>query len=73
MRIKRLEIPTFKNLSNLTLEPEDDTTQVVIGLNATGKSNLIEALVAIFRHLDLAEEKIAEVMDPLAIVYARAG
>lgn len=55
MRIKRLQIPDFKNLRNLTLEPEDDTTQVMIGQNATGKSNLIEALVAIFRHLDLVE------------------
>lgn len=55
MRIKRLEIPNFKNLRNLKLIPKDDTTQVVIGQNATGKSNLIEALVAIFRHLDLAE------------------
>jgi predicted ATPase len=55
MRIKRLEIPCFKNLKNLKIEPEDYTAQVVIGQNASGKSNLMEALVAIFRHLDLAE------------------
>jgi predicted ATPase len=55
MRIKRLQIPCFKNLKNLNIEPEDYTAQVVIGKNASGKSNLIEALVAIFRHLDLAE------------------
>ena len=55
MRINRLEIPDFKNLHNLKLKFKDNTTQVLIGQNATGKSNLIEALVAIFRHLDLAE------------------
>ena len=55
MRIKRLEIANFKNLKNLVLEPRDYTAQVVIGQNASGKSNLIEALVAIFRHLDLAK------------------
>ncbi|MTJ51969.1 AAA family ATPase [Anabaena sp. UHCC 0253] len=55
MRIKRIEIGSFKNLKNLILEPKDYTAQVVIGQNASGKSNLIEALVAIFRHLDLAE------------------
>ena len=57
MRIKRLVIPDFKNLKGLILEPHpEDMTTVVIGQNATGKSNLIEALVAIFRHLDLGEE-----------------
>jgi predicted ATPase len=55
MRIKRLEIPDFKNLKNLKLQPENDIAQVLIGQNATGKSNLLEALVAIFRHLDLNE------------------
>jgi predicted ATPase len=57
MRIKRLVVPDFKNLKGLILEPHpEDMTTVVIGQNATGKSNLIEALVAIFRHLDLGEE-----------------
>lgn len=57
MRIKRLEIPSFKNLKNLKLQPENDVAQVLIGQNATGKSNLLEALVAIFRHLDLNESQ----------------
>ena len=57
MRIKRLVIPDFKNLKGLILEPHpEDMTTVVIGQNATGKSNLIEALVTIFRHLDLGED-----------------
>ena len=64
MRITRLKIPDFKNLKGLILkiDPKNMTT-VVIGKNATGKSNLIEALVNIFRHLDLGEEPPKELQN----------
>jgi predicted ATP-dependent endonuclease of OLD family len=64
MRIIRLVIPNFKNLKGFKLEPDSQhMTTVVIGQNATGKSNLIEALVLIFRHLDLAEEPPKELQN----------
>lgn len=64
MRILYLKIPNFKNLKGLVLKinPKDMTT-VVIGKNAAGKSNLIEALVNIFRHLDLGIEPPKEFQD----------
>ena len=52
MRIEQLELPDFKNLRDfaITFDPERRTTMLV-GRNSTGKSNLIEALVCIFRDL----------------------
>ncbi len=37
------------------LSPEEDRFRVVLGQNGSGKSNLLEALVIIFRDLDLSE------------------
>jgi predicted ATPase len=52
MRIERLELPAFKNLRDFAIgfDPGAQTTMLV-GRNGTGKSNLIEALVRIFRDL----------------------
>jgi AAA15 family ATPase/GTPase len=57
MRLNRLKIKEFKNLIefNINFDQESMTT-VLIGRNGTGKSNLIEALVIIFRDLDLGNE-----------------
>ncbi len=56
MRIDSLWIRNFKNLRNLTVDfDEDSLYTVLLGQNGTGKSNLIEALVLIFRDLDLGE------------------
>src|SRR5215204_1390346 len=56
MKLDRLVIGSFKNLSGLSADfDEEQLTTVVVGKNGTGKSNLIEALVMIFRHLDLDE------------------
>ncbi len=54
MRLKRLWVKDFKNLQDVTVEfdPSHFIT-VLVGWNGTGKSNLIEALVIIFRDLDL--------------------
>jgi len=54
MRLLNLWVEDWKNLRNIYIE--FDSTQpsaVVVGRNGTGKSNLIEALVIIFRDLDL--------------------
>jgi predicted ATPase len=64
MRILNLHIEAFRNLKNFTIdftpegtnaegEPVRFNSHAVIGQNGTGKSNLIEAIIMIFRDLDL--------------------
>lgn len=56
MRIDKLWIKDFKNLKDFKIDfDEDQMTTVLIGHNGTGKSNLIEAIVIIFRNLDLGK------------------
>src|SRR2546429_1409201 len=55
MKLRRLEISEFKNLRDFTIEFEQTLTTVLLGQNGTGKSNLLEALIIIFRDLDLGE------------------
>lgn len=54
MRLDRVFIDGYKNLKNLTVDfDEGCLTNVIIGQNGAGKSNLIEAIVMVFRHVDL--------------------
>jgi ABC-type cobalamin/Fe3+-siderophores transport system ATPase subunit len=54
MRLDRVYIDGFKNLKQTTADfDEAHLTTVVIGQNGTGKSNLIEAIVDVFRSVDL--------------------
>ena len=54
MRIDKLTIDNFKNLKKFSIDlDETQLTSVLIGCNGAGKSNLLEALVIIFRDLDL--------------------
>lgn len=55
MRIDKVHIRSkFKNLTDFKIDIDENSMEtVLIGLNATGKSNLMEALVVIFRDLDL--------------------
>lgn len=55
MRIDKVHIKSkFKNLEDFKIDIDETSMEtVLIGLNATGKSNLMEALVIIFRDLDL--------------------
>ena len=54
MKLDKLWIKDFKNLKDIEVDfDEDQLITVVIGWNGAGKSNLIEALVIIFRNLDL--------------------
>ena len=57
MKVDKLHIRTrFKNLENVKVEfDEDHLMTVIVGRNGSGKSNVLEALVAIFRTLDLGE------------------
>ena len=58
MKIEYLFIRSqFKNLKNVRIDFDDSSLMtVIVGRNGSGKSNAIEALVAIFRNLDLGEE-----------------
>lgn len=55
MRIDKVHIKSrFKNLNDFTIDIDENAWEtVLLGLNATGKSNFLEALVIIFRDLDL--------------------
>ncbi len=57
MKLDKLWIGNFKNLQDVSInfDPEH-LISVLIGWNGTGKSNLIEALVIIFRDLDLGQD-----------------
>lgn len=58
MKLRKLEISEFKNLRNFTIEFEQTLTTVLLGQNGTGKSNLLEALIIIFRDLDLGDNPL---------------
>ncbi|WP_246205943.1 AAA family ATPase [Fulvivirga aurantia] len=55
MRIDKLHIKSrFKNLEDFKIDIDENAWEtVLLGLNATGKSNFLEALVIIYRDLDL--------------------
>lgn len=56
MRLDKVYIDGFKNLRQLEVDfDESKLTTVLIGQNGAGKSNLIEALARIFRHVDLRD------------------
>jgi len=46
----------FKNLANVRIDfDENDLMTMIVGRNGSGKSNVLEALVVIFRNLDLGQ------------------
>ena len=53
MRLKSLQLDGFKNLRAFEIGFADSFTNVLVGPNGTGKSNVLEALIIIFRDLDL--------------------
>lgn len=54
MRLDRVYIDGFKNLKQAEVDfDESHLTTVIIGQNGAGKSNLIEAIVDVFRFVDL--------------------
>lgn len=57
MRIENVKIDGFKNLKKFSISLDKSKMHsVLIGQNAAGKSNFIEALVLIFRDLDLNDK-----------------
>lgn len=73
MRLRRLKLKAFRNLRDVELEFASELsepsqpqslrtlqTHAIIGQNGSGKSNLIEALVTIFRDLDLNNTSILD-------------
>ncbi len=72
MQLQRIRIPAFRNLRELDIsfesslppaagagvnaQPKRIRSHALIGQNGTGKSNLIEALITIFRDADLDRE-----------------
>ena len=57
MRIDRVYIAEYKNLKEFSIDlDEKEMKTVLLGQNATGKSNFMEALILIFKHLDLSTE-----------------
>ena len=56
MRLQSLRVVNWKNLDDFTVDFDRESfTAVFVGRNATAKSNLLEAIVVIFRDLDLGE------------------
>ncbi|TAJ64227.1 ATP-binding protein [Brevundimonas sp.] len=59
MRLDRAYIDGFRNLKEFSIDfDEKRLTTVVIGQNGAGKSNLIEALVDVFRSVDLNKDRL---------------
>lgn len=65
MHLQRIKLPSFRNLKDFEItftENIDDpnvedgqrnfNSHAIIGANGAGKSNLIEAIITIFRDLD---------------------
>ena len=56
MRVDKVYIDDFKNLFEFSIDIDKKQMHTVfLGGNAAGKSNLLEALVIIFRDIDLNE------------------
>lgn len=56
MRIKELLICKHKNIENMKISfDQKNDVNIIIGKNASAKSNLLEAIVLIYRNLDLSE------------------
>lgn len=54
MRIDKVYLKKFKNLVDFSIDiDESQWENVFLGQNATGKSNFFEALLVLFKHLDL--------------------
>lgn len=52
MRLKQVYISQYKNLKDFSLNFDGDSfIDIFVGKNASGKSNLLEALIEIFQHI----------------------
>ncbi len=69
MRIESLIIPAYRNLRNFNInfDPREAST-ILLGLNSSGKSNLIEAIVEIFRELDLGNQPGSRILSAMFVM-----
>ncbi len=57
MRIDQVYIEDYKNLKQFSINLDENKMKtVLLGQNASGKSNFIEALILIFKYLDLSTD-----------------
>lgn len=57
MRIDKVYIKKYKNLIDFQIDlNQEEMKTILIGQNATGKSNFLEAIILIFKNLDLSNE-----------------
>ncbi len=74
MRLKSVYIGQYKNLRDFTLTFDSNSfIDVFVGKNGTGKSNLFEALIEIFRHLVEYDKSKAEFEFNYSIRYELRG
>jgi ABC-type multidrug transport system ATPase subunit len=74
MRIDKVYIEDFKNLKQFSIAlDEREMKTVLLGQNATGKSNFFEALILIFKYLDLKKEPPKELNFRYRIEYTIGG
>ncbi|WP_448208567.1 AAA family ATPase [Azospirillum sp. sgz302134] len=67
MRILFLRLPKYKNFNDFEIRFSPSEPDVlIVGNNGSGKSNLMEALVTIFRDLIAASERKAPIATPFA-------
>ena len=75
MRLLSFYVTSYKNLKNFTIDfAQDSFLEVFVGKNGSGKSNFIEALVDVFRHIyeyDLTEPY--EIYYDYKIIYEIGG
>jgi len=60
MKIYKLQIEGYKNLQNLAIQFDESNRSfntVIVGENGTGKSNILEAIILIFRDLELGKNR----------------
>jgi len=61
MQINLVKIERFRNLKNFEINlDKNETITVIVGQNAAGKSNFIEAIVLIFKYLDFDFKKTVD-------------
>ncbi|WP_339800310.1 AAA family ATPase [Paenibacillus sp. FSL R5-0744] len=58
MKINKLSIDKYKNIENLVINFSDDDFAVFIGNNGSGKSNLLEAIINIFKWIYCLEKPL---------------
>jgi len=60
MKVKRLEIESFRGIENLVLDFQTDLPNVFIGVNGSGKSSVLQAIsFLLMRYVDLLQSRIS--------------